>query len=94
MTAAQSGALAHVESDVRELLVRRELPLDEDPALRALVDEVVADYRDRYLDGGLPPLSEHEVDVLRQRILGSGALTPLIEDLGQRTGSDLRRPER
>jgi pilus assembly protein CpaF len=74
------SAAAHVEADVRELLIRRELPLDEDHTLRALVDEVVADYRDRYLDGGLPPLSDHDVDLLRQRILGFGALTPLLED--------------
>ena len=80
MTLAPVAALAHVESDVRELLVRREVPLDDDHGLRALVDEVVTDYRDRYLDGGLPALSEQEVDVLRQRILGFGALTPLIED--------------
>lgn len=81
MTAgAAPAALVHIESDVRELLVRRELPLDEDRALHALVDEVVADYRDRYLDGGLPPLADREVDLLRQRILGFGALTPLIED--------------
>jgi hypothetical protein len=59
VTAGSSAALTHVESDVRELLVRRALPLDEDHALRALVEEVVADYRDRYLDGGLPPLTEH-----------------------------------
>ncbi len=82
MTGPASTALAHVESDVRELLVRRELPLDEDQALGALVDEVVADYRDRYLDGGLPPLTEDEVDALRQRILGFGALTPLTDRLG------------
>lgn len=80
MSPVATAALEHVESDVRELLVRRELPLDEDGAIRALVDEVVADYRDRYLDGGLPPLSEHDVGLLRQRILGFGALTPLIED--------------
>jgi pilus assembly protein CpaF len=73
-------ALTRVEADVRELLIRRELPLDEDHALRALVDEVVADYRERYLDGGLPPLGEHDVDVLRQRILGFGPLTPVLED--------------
>jgi pilus assembly protein CpaF len=73
-----SPALARVEADVRELLVRRDLPLDEDATLQALVEEVVADYRDRYLDGGLPPLGDHEVGLLRQRILGFGALTPLL----------------
>jgi pilus assembly protein CpaF len=80
MIAAAPAALAQVEADVRELLVRRELPLDEDHSLRTLVDEVVADYRERYLDGGIPPLAEHEVELLRQRILGFGALTPFFDD--------------
>jgi pilus assembly protein CpaF len=75
-----TAALDRVEADVRELLARREVPLDEDRALRALVDEVVADYRERYLDGGLPPLADRDVDALRQRIVGFGALTPLVDD--------------
>jgi pilus assembly protein CpaF len=79
MTGA-TAARERVEADVRELLARRELPLDEDRALRALVDEVVADYRERYLDGGLPPLADRDVELLRQRIVGFGALTPLIDD--------------
>jgi pilus assembly protein CpaF len=73
-------AVEHVEADVRELLIRRRLPVDEDHVLYALVDEVVADYRDRYLAGGLPPLVDREVELLRQRIVGFGAITPLLED--------------
>jgi len=76
-----SRALELVETDVRELLIRRELPVDDDRTLGALVDEVVADYRDRYLSGGLPPLVDHEVELLHQRIVGFGAITPLLEDL-------------
>ena len=81
MTAVDvAPAIALVEQDVRELLARRDLPLDDDRLLRALVDEVVADYRERYLAGGLPPLAEREVALLQQRIVGFGAVTPLLED--------------
>ena len=74
------AAIDLVEQDVRDLVVRRELPLDEDAVLQALVDEVVADYRDRYLAGGLPPLARHDVRLLQQRIVGFGAVTPLLDD--------------
>jgi len=73
-------AATRVEADVRELLARREIPLDQDVVLRALVDEVVDDYRERYLEGGLPPLADEQVEQLRQRILGFGPLTALLED--------------
>ena len=73
-------AIELVEQDVRQLLVRRELPLDEDAGLRGLVDEVVADYRDRYLAGGLPALPDQDVELLHQRIVGFGAITPLLDD--------------
>jgi pilus assembly protein CpaF len=74
------GALEIVERDVRELLARREISLDHDHELDGLVDEVVLDYRDRYLSGGLPPLADRDVERLRQRVTGFGALTPLLED--------------
>ncbi len=81
MTALEVGrAIDLVERDVRDLLVRRELPLDEDDALRQLVEEVAADYRDRYLAGGLPPLAARDVELLQQRIAGFGAVTPLLDD--------------
>jgi len=73
-------AIALVEQDVRELLARRDLPLDDDRVLCALVDEVVDDYRDRYLAGGLPALPDRDVELLQQRIVGFGAVTPLLED--------------
>ena len=79
---AVAGVLAieRVEQDIRELLGRRELALDDDGALRALVDEVVGDYRDRHLAGGLPPLADRDVALLRQRVVGFGAVTPLLDD--------------
>ena len=81
MTAVDvAPAIALVEQDVRDLLARRDLPLDDDRLLRALVDEVVDDYRDRYLAGGLPALADRDVELLQQRIVGFGAVTPLLED--------------
>ena len=75
-----TSAIELVEQDIRELLGRRELALDDDGALRALVDEVVVDYRHRYLAGGLPPLADRDVALLRQRVVGFGAVTPLLDD--------------
>ena len=77
---SMTAAIELVERDIRELLGRRELALDDDGALRALVDEVVVDYRDRYLAGGLPPLADRDVALLRQRVVGFGAVTPLLDD--------------
>lgn len=72
-------AVEIVERDVRELLGRRELAAADADLVR-LVDEVVADYRDRFLLGGLPPLTDEDVELLHHRIAGFGALTRLLED--------------
>lgn len=74
------NALEIVERDVRTLLERRELAPDHDAELVCLVDEVVLEYRDRFLSGGLPPLADADVELLRHRIAGFGALTPLLDD--------------
>lgn len=73
-------AVEIVERDVRELLQRRELATHHDAELTLLVDEVVVDYRDRYLSGGLPLLTDEDVELLHHRIGGFGALTRLLED--------------
>ncbi len=73
-------AVEIVERDVRELLQRRELATHHDAELTLLVDEVVVDYRDRYLSGGLPVLTDEDVELLHHRIGGFGALTRLLED--------------
>jgi pilus assembly protein CpaF len=78
-TTQAATAIDIVERDVRELLHRRELS-SHDADLARLVDEVVADYRDRYLAGGLPPLRDDDVELLHHRIGGFGALTRLLED--------------
>ena len=54
-------AIEIVERDVRELLASREIAIDHDPGLTRLVDEVIDDYRARYLSGGLPPLTESQL---------------------------------
>ena len=59
---------------------RRELRLGDRRRARRLVDEVVVDYRDRYLSGGLPPLTDEDVELLHHRIGGFGALTRLLDD--------------
>ncbi|MBM3673753.1 MAG: CpaF family protein [Actinobacteria bacterium] len=69
-----------VEREMREVLERREIALDHDADLGRLLEEVVSDYHDRYLDGGLPPLRGDDVENLRRRILALGPLTPLLED--------------
>jgi pilus assembly protein CpaF len=77
--ASSRGAAEIVERDVRELLERRELA-GTDADLTGLVDEVVVEYRDRYLAGGLPPLTDADVELLHHRIGGFGALTHLLDD--------------
>lgn len=74
------GALDIVERDVRELVQRREVTLDDVAELHVLLDEVVDDYRERFLGGGLPPLTDDDVQLLRHRLAGFGVLTPLLDD--------------
>lgn len=74
------GALEIVEAEIRELVQHRKLPLDAPGALEAVISEVVDDYRDRFLGGGLPVLGDDEVQLLHDRVAGFGALTPLLDD--------------
>ena len=84
MTTAPLGEVAEeiVEREVRELVHRRDVTLDDATDLHQLLDEVVADYRDRFLGGGLPALTDEHVEVIRHRMTGFGALTPLLDDPG------------
>lgn len=74
------AAIEILEAEVREVVQRRELSLDEPGALEDVIDEVVVDYRERFLAGGLPVLGDDEVSLLRDRVAGFGALTPLLDD--------------
>ncbi len=75
-------AVEILEEELRQLVQRRQVPLGAtgDPELALLVDEAVADYRDRFLHGGLPTLDDDAVELLHHRIAGFGLLSPLLED--------------
>src|SRR5680860_1570754 len=78
---SSAPAVEILEGELRELIQRRDLRLDAgDAEVARLVDEVVTDYRDRYLAGGLPVLDDDAVELLHHRVAGFGALTPLLED--------------
>ena len=76
-------ACAVVEDEVRELVRRRGLdPATDAPQIRRLVDEVVADYDDRSLNGSLPPLHD-AAGVARQvydAVAGFGPLQRFLDD--------------
>jgi pilus assembly protein CpaF len=73
-----------IEREVRELVRRRGL----DPgnggaaAVRSLIDEVVADYRERGLTVNMPPLNEPEqvAKAVADRVVGLGPLQQYLED--------------
>jgi len=76
-------AIAHVELEVRELIRRTGLdPVRQGASVRSLVEDVVADYGERSLSGGLPSLSEASVVVRRvwDAVAGFGALQPYLDD--------------
>src|SRR4051812_46159533 len=72
-----------VEDEVRELVRRRGIdPTSEPLAVRRLIDEVIAEYEERSLDGALPPLDDR-VFVARgiyDSVAGFGPLQRLLED--------------
>jgi len=77
------SAQAILEDEVRELVRRRGIdPVAEPAVVARLVDEVVADYRDRSITGPLPPLSDTAAisrSVL-DAVAGFGPLQPLLDD--------------
>jgi pilus assembly protein CpaF len=72
-----------VESEVRELVRRRALDPAADPtAVRALIDEAVADYLDRATTSQLPPLGDRASvsRAILDAIAGFGPLQPFLDD--------------
>ncbi len=72
-----------VEDEVRELVRRRGIdPTNEPQAVRRLIDEVIAEYEERGLDGALPPLEDrlHTARVIYDSVAGFGPLQRLLED--------------
>src|SRR4051794_22213541 len=77
------SAQAIVENEVRELVRRRGIdPIAEAPVVARLVDEVVADYRDRSITAALPPLGDVVATTrsVLDAVAGFGPLQPLLDD--------------
>src|SRR3954447_19010449 len=72
-----------VEDEVRELVRRRGIdPTNEPLAVRGLIDEVIAEYEERGLDGALPPLEDASLVArsIYDSVAGVGPLQRLLED--------------
>lgn len=79
------SAQAIVENEVRELVRRRGIdPIAEPAVVARLVDEVVADYRDRSITAPLPPLGDLAAvtRAVLDAVAGFGPLQPLLDDPG------------
>jgi pilus assembly protein CpaF len=78
-----ASAQAIVENEVRELVRRRGLdPIAEPGVVARLVDDVVADYRDRSITAALPPLGDVVATTrsVLDAVAGFGPLQPLLDD--------------
>lgn len=76
-------AVTIVADEVRELIRRRGLDPARDPSgVRALVQDVVADYDERSVTGALPALADTAGTVKRvlDEVAGFGALQPYLDD--------------
>jgi pilus assembly protein CpaF len=77
------NAVALVEEEVRELVRRRGLdPAEDGPAIRRLVDEVIAEYDERQVSGALPALPDdrHVAREVFAAVAGLGPLQPFLDD--------------
>ncbi len=78
-----ASAQGIVEAEVRELVRRRGIdPIAEPTVVARLVDEVVADYRDRSITAPLPPLTDtvSATRAVLDAVAGFGPLQPLLDD--------------
>jgi pilus assembly protein CpaF len=78
-----ASAQAILENEVRELVRRRGIdPIAEPAVVARLVDEVVADYRDRLITAPLPPLGDPTATTraVLDAVAGFGPLQPLLDD--------------
>jgi pilus assembly protein CpaF len=79
----ESSAVGIVEDEVRELVRRRGLdPIAAPDAVAELVEQTVADYRDRAISSLLPPLGEADTaaKAVFDAVAGFGPLQPLLDD--------------
>ena len=79
----QGTALQLLEEDVRELIRRRRLdPARDEDEVRSLVREVLDDYDDRALVGGVVPLADRKetARLLVESVAGFGPLQTYLDD--------------
>ena len=79
----QATALQLLEDDVRELVRRRRLdPARDEPEVRSLIGEVLDDYDERSLVGGLVPLTDRKEAhrLLMESVTGFGPLQTYLDD--------------
>jgi len=80
LASPDATALDIVEREIRDVVARGDITLDDPGSLERLITAAVDDYRERFLGGGLPALLDREVDALRHRVGGFGPLTVLLDD--------------
>lgn len=72
-----------VEDEVRELIRRQRIdPVTEPLTVRSLVGDVIRDYDERSLHGGLTPLADRAgaEQLVLDAVLGFGPLQPYLDD--------------
>jgi pilus assembly protein CpaF len=78
-----SSAVELIEADVRELVRRRGIdPVDQPPQVRALVEEVIAEYEDRASRSSLPPVGDARATsrLVLDAVAGFGPLQRYLDD--------------
>ncbi len=78
-----SSAVDMIETDVRELVRRRGIdPVGAPGQVRALVDEVIAEYEDRTLRSSLPPVGDAQATarLVLDAVAGFGPLQRYLDD--------------
>ena len=79
----QGTALQLLEDDVRELIRRRRIdPARDDLQVRSLIGEVLDEYDERVLGGGMSPLADRKEAqrILLESVTGFGPLQPYLDD--------------
>ena len=76
-------AVELIEAEVRELVRRRALdPVMDPAAVRRIVDDVLADYEERSVGGGLPAIGDRQLltQTVVDAVAGFGPLQRFLDD--------------
>lgn len=69
-----------IEAEVRSLLAERGTAIDDDSSVEAILAEVLERREQCHLAGTGEAVDDRDAVALRHRVVGSGPLTPLLED--------------